>query len=206
MHCQKHDVMLKFRPIREGSGQGEYYCSECQDSSQLAATMTTPPKRPREPFTPTDWVLVPREPTVDMVERGREALSNGDAKVQTHARVMWVWEAMISAAPTAPTTQSGDERAAGKPPKWAYGAAEEICMQPSCMEGVEADEANYAAIITKHMPRTKHTGGPGGVSLTEEEESVVDGVRHCIDTGDSLAGGGMRALLAIIARLQGSPS
>lgn len=46
-----------------------------------------------------DWQLVPIEPTVEMVEAGRAALSQGDAKVQTHARVMWVWEAMLAAAP-----------------------------------------------------------------------------------------------------------
>lgn len=37
-----------------------------------------------------------------------------------------------------------------KPEKWMWLAAAEICEQPSCPEGIEADEANYAYIIAKH--------------------------------------------------------
>jgi hypothetical protein len=61
-------------------------------------------KAPATATAPEGWVMVPREPTVDMVERGREQLSQGDAKVQTHARVLWVWEAMLQAAPRAPSS------------------------------------------------------------------------------------------------------
>ena len=39
-----------------------------------------------------------------------------------------------------------------RPVAWMKKAAEEICMQPSCPEGVEADEANFAGIIAKHCP------------------------------------------------------
>lgn len=39
-----------------------------------------------------------------------------------------------------------------KPQDWMWKAAEEICAQPSCPEGIEADEANFAYIISKHCP------------------------------------------------------
>lgn len=53
------------------------------------------------PAQPQDgvWVYVPVDPTVEMVEAGRAALSQGDPKMQTHARVMWVWADMLKAAP-----------------------------------------------------------------------------------------------------------
>lgn len=43
-------------------------------------------------------IVVPVNPTESMVERGREELSRGE-RVQTHARVMWVYEAMLNASP-----------------------------------------------------------------------------------------------------------
>ena len=42
------------------------------------------------------WCIAPLEPSVSMVEAGRAALSQGDAKVQTHSRVMWVWADMLA--------------------------------------------------------------------------------------------------------------
>ena len=42
-----------------------------------------------------------------------------------------------------------------RPLGWMRKAAKEICSQPSCPEGVEADEANFAAIIAKHCPDTR---------------------------------------------------
>lgn len=33
MICQKHDMMLEFRPY-DGGGQGEYFCPECRKSAQ----------------------------------------------------------------------------------------------------------------------------------------------------------------------------
>lgn len=44
-----------------------------------------------------DVAVVPIEPTVEMVEAGRKAMS--PEKFVSHARTMWVWEAMIKAAP-----------------------------------------------------------------------------------------------------------
>lgn len=54
---------------------------------------------------PDGWQLVPKEPSEQMVEDGRSQLSQGDAKVQTHARVLWVWEAMLAAAPSSPASK-----------------------------------------------------------------------------------------------------
>jgi hypothetical protein len=63
----------------------------------------------RQPAASGESVLVPREPTVEMVEAGRAQLSQGDVKMQTHARVMWVWEAMVNAAPAVQPAASVEE-------------------------------------------------------------------------------------------------
>jgi hypothetical protein len=44
MICQKHDVMLKFRP-HDGSSKGTYFCPKCQDeqASQFKALLSNAP-------------------------------------------------------------------------------------------------------------------------------------------------------------------
>ena len=54
-----------------------------------------------------------RMPTVEMVEAGRKAMS--PEKFVSHARTLWVWQAMFDAAPAVGTSQQDyvQESAAG---------------------------------------------------------------------------------------------
>jgi hypothetical protein len=90
-------------PPRGGDGAGdeartsdETPSDRAHDHSHGSPSPLPPAAEAGEP-TP-GWQLVPIEPTVQMVEDGRATLSQGE-RVQTHARVMWVWEAMLKAAP-----------------------------------------------------------------------------------------------------------
>jgi hypothetical protein len=82
-------------PCEISSGIG---CPRTEDDCLIRRAQKQAAAQPA-PGVSGDWVLVPREPTEAMVEAGRAALSQGDAKVQTHARTMWCYEAMLSTTP-----------------------------------------------------------------------------------------------------------
>jgi len=66
----------------------------------------TPTQAEREAdVSPDCWKLMPIDPTPEMVEAGRAALGQGLDGVQTHARTMWCYEAMVNAAPPAALRQ-----------------------------------------------------------------------------------------------------
>ena len=44
-------------------------------------------------------VRVPRSPTTEMIEAGRKAMEQQDPVRVSHARVMWLWNDMLAAAP-----------------------------------------------------------------------------------------------------------
>lgn len=46
-----------------------------------------------------DMILVPRSPTENMVEAGRKAMEQQDPVRVSHARVIWLWQDMLKAAP-----------------------------------------------------------------------------------------------------------
>ena len=52
--------------------------------------------KPQAPQGGEEWRCVPVEPTEVMVEAGRKAME--PEKFVSHARVLWVWEAMVKAA------------------------------------------------------------------------------------------------------------
>lgn len=69
-----------------------------------------------------------------------------------------------------------------KPETWMTAAAQEICEQPSCLEGVEADEANYAAIIAKHF--ATRTPAPATMAeIVAAAEAMVEAERNIFHAG-----------------------
>lgn len=48
-------------------------------------------------MTAADQIIVPRDPTPEMVEAGRKAFAQGDAIHVSHARVLWIWMDMLDA-------------------------------------------------------------------------------------------------------------
>jgi hypothetical protein len=56
------------------------------------------PNVPLAPDAGEGMVMVPVEPTVEMVEAGRAAMAQQDPRSVSHARVLWVWKDMLKAA------------------------------------------------------------------------------------------------------------
>lgn len=83
-------------------------CELCDGTGDTRETVLHAPDCILAALTPTvasakaeeGHVLVPIEPTPEMVEAGRAQMRDG-GKMETHARIMWIWEAMVAAAPRA---------------------------------------------------------------------------------------------------------
>lgn len=133
---------------------------------------------------PQAWKRVPIEPTEAMVEAGRAALSQGDAKVQTHARVLWVWEAMLSSAPP--------------PPASASGLTEE---ERETLEIIRTRLANDLTIpddeLVSIMVKLNHAAEP----LSGKETKAIEVARSCLNNGYGAGVDLTTSLLAIITRL-----
>ena len=73
---------------------------QCEDAMRRSAAPSPAPQTMPAPETVKGWVLVPREPTPDMLERGY---------VHSGSTALSVYQAMIAAAPIPPTPMEGAE-------------------------------------------------------------------------------------------------
>ena len=109
--------------------------------------MTTMPANP----TPAEGVVVPLEPTPEMVEAG---YLNSDAL--TAEDVVGFWTAMLAARPAAPTqsaAQTGEVRALEAAFKWAYARGAGTFLQDPT--GDEEWRA-YAKALNLSQPEPSH--------------------------------------------------